>query len=224
MISSSEVLRRLAGATNVARMRQVRREISREVGGEARAPILKLAVALIESGLAARFVAYELIEHHPSARDGLTAAEVERLAAGMADWASVDCFGCCISGPAWREGRISDRVIERWAASQDRWRRRAALVSTVPLNLRARGGKGDAVRTLAMCELLLDDRDDMVVKALSWALRSLAVRDAKAVRVFLAKHEGRLAARVLREVRNKLSTGLKNPKGALREEPAAEEL
>ena len=51
----------------------------------------------------------------------------------------------------------------------------------------------------------------MVVKAMSWALRELAKRDPTAVRRFLAEHETALAARVSREVRNKLETGLKNP-------------
>jgi hypothetical protein len=45
-------------------------------------------------------------------------------------------------------------------------------------------------------------RLDMVVKALSWAVRE-----------FLAENENVLAKRVLREVRNKLTTGLKNPRG-----------
>jgi 3-methyladenine DNA glycosylase AlkD len=52
----------------------------------------------------------------------------------------------------------------------------------------------------------------MVVKALSWSLRELAKRDHVRVRAFVAEHEKRLAPRVLREVRNKLNTGLKNPK------------
>jgi 3-methyladenine DNA glycosylase AlkD len=59
--------------------------------------------------------------------------------------------------------------------------------------------------------MLMADRDDMVVKALSWALRELVVHDAAAVHRFLATHDDVLAARVKREVRNKLETGLKNP-------------
>jgi 3-methyladenine DNA glycosylase AlkD len=55
----------------------------------------------------------------------------------------------------------------------------------------------------------------MVEKALSWALRALAVRDAAAVRAFLAEREGLLAARVRREVGAKLRTGLKNPRKRL---------
>jgi 3-methyladenine DNA glycosylase AlkD len=52
----------------------------------------------------------------------------------------------------------------------------------------------------------------MVVKAMSWALRELAVLDPEAVRTYLQDHEDELAARVRREVRNKLDTGLKNPR------------
>ncbi|MEK7785382.1 MAG: DNA alkylation repair protein, partial [Chloroflexota bacterium] len=85
-------------------------------------------------------------------------------------------------------------------------------VSTVGLNNRARGGRGDAARTLLVCELLIADRDDMVVKAMSWALRELAKHEPKAVSKFMTEHKGELAARAVREVRNKLTTGVKNPK------------
>jgi 3-methyladenine DNA glycosylase AlkD len=81
----------------------------------------------------------------------------------------------------------------------------------VPLNTKARGGSGDAIRTLKICETLIADRDDMVVKAMSWALRALATRDPKTVRTFLRTHGTALAPRVIREVNNKLNTGLKNP-------------
>lgn len=59
-------------------------------------------------------------------------------------------------------------------------------------------------------ETLVVDRDEMVVKSMSWALRELAKREPKLVRAFLSTHKGALAARVTREVDNKLTTGLKN--------------
>ncbi|MGH9762167.1 MAG: DNA alkylation repair protein, partial [Blastocatellia bacterium] len=64
----------------------------------------------------------------------------------------------------------------------------------------------------AVCELLIADRDDMVVKALSWALRDLSKCDPSSVERFLADHTDKLAPLVTMEVRNKLKTGLKNPK------------
>jgi 3-methyladenine DNA glycosylase AlkD len=54
------------------------------------------------------------------------------------------------------------------------------------------------------------DRDDMVVKAVSWALRSLLEWDRVAVANFLKEHDAALAARIKREVSNKLRTGRKN--------------
>jgi 3-methyladenine DNA glycosylase AlkD len=130
----------------------------------------------------------------------------------MNSWDQVDCFAPYLAGPAWRNGQIGDEVIAEWARAPDRWWRRAALVSTVALNVKARGGSGDTARTLAVCELLIADRDDMVVKAMSWALRALSVHDPDAVQYFIDEHRAALAPRVTREVGNKLRTGLKNPR------------
>jgi 3-methyladenine DNA glycosylase AlkD len=101
-------------------------------------------------------------------------------------------------------------MVHAWAASPDGCWRRAALVSTVALNAKARGGGGDTPRTLALCEELVADRDAMVVKALSWALRALAGADAAAVRAFLEAHRAELAPRVRREVESKLTSGRKS--------------
>jgi 3-methyladenine DNA glycosylase AlkD len=136
---------------------------------------------------------------------------LEALGEGMDSWWSVDSFARTLSGPAWLRGQVADGRILRWARSEDRWWRRAALVSTVALNMRSHGGTGDVERTLAVCRRLVADYDDMVVKAMSWALRQLVVHDPDAVQQFLEEHEAVLAARVKREVRNKLTTGLKNP-------------
>ncbi len=84
------------------------------------------------------------------------------------------------------------------------------MVCTIPLNLRSRGGKGDAQKTLMICEKVIDDRDKLVVKALSWALRELSKRDKTAVENFIQKHRERIHPLVLREVTAKLETGRKN--------------
>jgi 3-methyladenine DNA glycosylase AlkD len=159
-----------------------------------------------------RWVAYELIRYHPAAFESLDEAALEDLGQGINNWWTVDAFARTLAGPAWLKGQVTDAVIHRWADSEDVWWRRAALVSTVALNVRSRGGYGDVPRTLAVCRLLVDDHEDMVVKALSWALRELVVHDPDAVQAFLDEYEHGLAARVKREVRNKLTTGLKNPK------------
>ena len=67
-------------------------------------------------------------------------------------------------------------------------------------------------RTLEVCRRVVSDRDDMVVKAISWALRSLVPWDPTAVTDFLHTHDAELAPRIKREVNQKLRTGLKNPR------------
>lgn len=191
------------------------RPLARTLRGRPPRDAVRVAHALAASGtLEGRQVAYLLLERLRAAAATLTAADVERLGRGNDNWVSTDTFACLVAGPAWREGRVRDAAVHRWARSRDRWWRRTALAATVALNLAARGGSGDAPRTLELCARLADDHDDMVAKAQSWALRTLARRDPRAVRAFLAAHDGVLAARVRREVGNKLRTGLKNPRGA----------
>jgi 3-methyladenine DNA glycosylase AlkD len=200
---------------NTPAMRRLRREYTRRLAPSDAPFVLDLALRLLADEAPAfiyRFLSYELLSHHAAALAALGARDVEALGRGLDSWGAVDTFACYVSGPAWHSGQLSDALIRRWARSPDRWWRRAALVSTVPLNCPARGGRGDTPRTLAVCNSLVADRDDMVVKALSWALRELAKRDAAAVEGFLSDHGPTVAPRVVREVRNKLRTGLKNPR------------
>jgi len=197
---------------NVAAIRSVRRKFSRQLANAAPEKIVELAQRILRHAGIPRFVAYELIQHHKAALQSLTAATLEGLGTGNDTWDKVDAFACYLSGPLWRERQVPDKLIEGWARSRNRWWRRTAMVSTVPLNNKARGGRGDAERTLLICRMLVDDRDDMVVKALSWALRELSKRDLDSAKKFLEENERALAPRVIREVKNKLQTGLKNPR------------
>jgi 3-methyladenine DNA glycosylase AlkD len=171
--------------------------------------VVRLASKLIQDGPWGRLTGYELVAFHPGGIAALTSTSIRQLARGIADWGSADTFACYVAGPAWREGRLSTRQIQAWVRSADRWQRRVAVVCTVALNVRARGGRGDVSRTLAVCRRVARDRDDMVIKALSWALRSLVAWDRGAVSRFVRKHERVLARRVTREVRTKLRTGRK---------------
>jgi len=191
-------------------MRRLRRAYSSELRSRPAQFILDLAHAILATGRHC-WIAYELIYAHRAAYRALDRAGLEALGQGISGWSSTDSFARTLAGPALRDGLLSLDAIQEWARSLDRWWRRAALVSTVAMNMRSSGGTGDVPRSLAICEMLVDDRDDMVVKALSWALRQLVVHDPAAVRSFLDEHHDVLASRVKREVTNKLDTGLKNP-------------
>ena len=212
---ASEIAKRVGSlrSSTTQDLRGVRREFSRRLKGAVPSVVIELAGRLLNAGrMDFRFIAYELINKHPSALASLKARQLKRLGRGIASWGAVDCFGVLVAGPVWRERGVPDSLIHGWARSKDRWWRRAALVSTVPLNSKSRGGQGDTRRTVQVCRLLERDRDPMVARALSWALRELAKRDPRAVREYLVSSEGLLPALVRREVNNKLKTGVKNPK------------
>lgn len=195
---------------NTSSLRSVRCKYSQYLKNDSPDLVFGLARLLLHNERQ-RWIAYELVRSHQAAFQQVGASVLEEFGQGIHSWDTVDAFARTLSGPAWLKGQINDELIHRWAHSEDLWWRRAALVSTVALNMRSQGGPGDTPRTLAVCRLLVADQEDMVIKAMSWALRELVVHDPQAVRAFLEKHDGDLNARIKREVRNKLRTGLKNP-------------
>ncbi len=204
-------LRALPADAKAPMIRSVCRKYTKRLEKASAREVVELAKRL-QLDFRCRFIAAGLLYYHPAARASLKAKQIEAFGRGIASWGEVDLFAGYIAGPAWLNGQISDKLIHKWARSKDRWWRRTALVCTVVLNSKAWGGSGDVPRTLKVCRMLVDDQDDMVVKAMSWALRKLIQHDRKAVQRFLAEHDDALAARVKREVRNKLTTGLKNPR------------
>jgi len=141
-------------------VRAVRREFSRRLSKATPEEVIDLALVLIRE-YGRRSVAHELVHHHRPALQSLGSGELEELGQGIDSWWAVDGFATLIAGPAWREDQVPDQVIDDWAHSSDRWWRRTALVSTVALNVKARGGAGDVPRTLRVCSLLVGDHDDM---------------------------------------------------------------
>ena len=191
-------------------VRKIRRRYTRLLRQEPGKVVYMFVRSVLKAGSwPARVVAWEVLAAHRAAFEFLNDREVEKMARGLDDWGSIDLFGVTVLGQAWREALVSDQKIYSWTKSSDRWRRRLALVATVPLNSKARGGTGDPIRTLHACNLLMDDRDDMVVKAMSWALRELSKKEPAVVEEFIELHEDRVAPRVKREVRNKLRAGKK---------------
>ncbi len=157
-----------------------------------------------------QFVAFEYISCQKKLIEKLSMQDIDELSINMDNWVSVDTFSVGILGPAWRIGIVPTEYIYHLYKSNDHWKRRMAIVATVGLNLKSRGGTGDPKKTIEICELAVKDSHEMVIKALSWALRELSKSDAEVVREFLHEHEKQLHKRIIREVNHKLETGLKN--------------
>lgn len=172
---------------------------------------IALCIELVDTNIhECQLTALEFLWKNKKALQTLSVDQIMAFGKNLDNWASVDAYCIYITGYSWRTGKLQDKTIEEWAVSENRWIRRSALVSTVPLNLRSRGGTGDVERTLRICKILVADKDDMVVKAMSWALRELSKSDKQAVVKFMEENNLLIHSRVKREVETKLRTGKKN--------------
>jgi 3-methyladenine DNA glycosylase AlkD len=204
---------------NTPNLRRVRQKYSKILAQADPEQILDFARYLISHynyrGFASEIIyhgfAFEIIYYHKTAIKSIGVKELKEFGKQINSWGAAEIFAGCLAGPAWRNGQVPDELISSWANSTDFWWRRAALVCTIALNKRSWGGHGDIHRTLKICRILLADNNDMVIKALSWALRELIPHDRESVSSFLRENENVLASRVKREVKNKLTTGVKNP-------------
>jgi 3-methyladenine DNA glycosylase AlkD len=192
-------------------LKSVIKIIRNDMAKEDQAQIIRLCKEMALTGIfEMQHVSFGLLNKRYKIIEHLTLNDILVLGTFMDNWPSTDTFGTQISGPAWRLNCIEDNTVIGWASSPDKWWRRIALVSTVALNLKSQKGEGDVDRTLMISEMLVTDRDDMVVKALSWALRELSKRYPGEVKDFIDSYEAVLAGRVIREVTRKLLTGRKN--------------
>ena len=204
--TSMEVL----GATNPD-IHEMIREVKQKYRNWNERYWIDFCIALVDTGIfECQGMAYELLGRNRKLLAALSGKDVNALAKNLDNWASVDGFAVGIHGVLWGRGVVTDLDIEELLKSGDPWQRRVAVVSTVALNMKSRGGTGDTPRTLAVCKAVVDDHHDMIQKALSWALRELSKRDREAVMAFMDQHQNRLARRVLREVSHKLEYGTKN--------------
>ena len=167
--------------------------------------IVAMGKALVDSQIfEARQFAYLMINENAHAMQALSENDLIQLGQGMDNWASVDTYSTLLSGICWRDGKIPDETIQKWTESNDPWWRRAALVSTIPLNLKSRGGKGDLKRTLDISNRLKGDPDRMVRKALSWALRELSKRYPNEVVDFMEANRQTIPIHIRHEVMEKI--------------------
>ncbi len=172
---------------------------------------IQLAKKLIESNIfECQQIAFEFVAKDKKTLKKMTHDDFIELGKNLDNWISVDTYSIYLLGYAWRNGIIDDVEIKSFLKSTNHWRRRIAVVATVGLNLKSHGGKGDAKRTIEICELVVHDHHQMIVKALSWALRELSKREKLPVQGFIEKYHDQLHSKVIREVTTKLETGKKN--------------
>ena len=128
------------------------------------------------------------------------------------NWDLVDLSADKICGEYLAERSGGDReLLYRFAASDNLWERRIAIVSTFAFIRRKQFGD-----TFSIAEKLLHDRHDLIHKACGWMLREAGKRDEKALEGFLRKHAAEMPRTMLRyaverlpERKKKLYMGMK---------------
>ena len=107
------------------------------------------------------------------------------------NWDLVDSSASRIVG-AYLDGR-SREPLYRLARSRSLWRRRVAVIATLHLI-----SHGDFEDGLAIAEHLIDDREDLIHKAVGWILREVGKRDRQVEERFLTEHYRRMPRTMLR--------------------------
>ena len=129
----------------------------------------------------------------------------------LSAWHDTDGLGIYVFGP-WLAADLATRArrLEELIRAREICSRRLALVGTVVLNRRRETAIPQL--TLKLVDAVAADCDPLISKAVSWALRELSKIHRDLVSSYVETNATRLSAIALREVRNKLNTGLKNPR------------
>jgi 3-methyladenine DNA glycosylase AlkD len=107
------------------------------------------------------------------------------------NWDLVDCSAHKIVG-AFLIDKDKSKLIEL-AVSKHLWQRRIAIVSTWYFIRR-----GHFETTLALCEMLLTDSEDLMHKACGWMLREVGKQDIAVLEAFLTSHYQKMPRTMLR--------------------------
>lgn len=120
------------------------------------------------------------------------------------DWEVCDQLSMTVIGEIVAGAPEEAARLEKWAQSENRWRRRAAVASTTALNQKGRRLTGP---TLQICRHVMAERDAGVKKAVGWALREATKSDPEAIYRFLLEWKSTAAPRILNEGSQKLTAG-----------------
>ncbi|NND85615.1 MAG: DNA alkylation repair protein [Acidimicrobiia bacterium] len=119
---------------------------------------------------------------------------LERLLRECRGWALLDPLalelGDLLEGPG------GTPTLDRWAAGDDFWMRRTALLAHLgPLS----AGRGDFERFARYADGMLDEREFFVRKAIGWVLRSAGKRDPERVAAWVLPRVERMSGVTYRE-------------------------
>jgi 3-methyladenine DNA glycosylase AlkD len=109
------------------------------------------------------------------------------------NWDLVDLSAYKILGRAILEGRVEESILDRLAVSDNLWERRVAIIATMAFIQ-----TGTYAASERIAKKLLDDKEDLMHKAVGWMLREVWKRDPQRCERFLLIHYSKLPRTTLR--------------------------
>jgi 3-methyladenine DNA glycosylase AlkD len=179
----------------------------------ARDDLFALVEMLWESGSREeRGIAFHLLEHFDRWVPDLPRAHLDRWRRDLDSWVETDGLGWMLA--VWLAGAPDARLDYLWDLIEDEdiWSRRLALVPLARIN-RGKLGFTALDTTLRLIDRVKEERHPMITKAVSWVLRETTKTHRDAVAAYVEENRDMLASHVVREVENKLHTGLKSGRG-----------
>ena len=149
-----------------------------------------------------RMAAVALIELNADRLGYDDAPLLERLLRASGTWALVDGLAASVVGKVVERDERLGPVLDRWAADDDFWIRRSALLALlVPL----RRGEGDFKRFGGYADTMLEEREFFIRKAIGWVLRDTARKRPAMVYEWLLPRAPRASGLTVREAVKPLS-------------------
>jgi len=143
-----------------------------------------------------RLAALILLTRHAGELRAGDAVLVERLIRQAGTWALVDDLAGKVMGSLVERYGELGATLDRWAADDDFWIRRSALLALLgPL----RRGDGDFERFGRYADSMLAEREFFIRKAIGWVLRDTGRRRPDLVAGWLAPRAARASGVTMRE-------------------------
>jgi 3-methyladenine DNA glycosylase AlkD len=146
-------------------------------------------------------------------------ATVEALIRDARTWALVDSLAGDVAGGIALRDPSSWPRVDAWAADEDFWVRRSALLVLLP---GIRAGQPDLERFERYGALMLAEKEFFIRKAIGWVLREISKRDPQWAAAWTARHATLISGVTFREAIRRLPSDEASRLRALRAEiPAA---
>jgi 3-methyladenine DNA glycosylase AlkD len=148
-----------------------------------------------------RAAAVELLDLRGGILEPSDIAMIEQMLRESRTWALVDNMAASVVGPLVERFPELNDVLDAWAADEDFWIRRSALLALLkPL----RAGRGDFARFGRYADGMLEETEFFIRKAIGWVLRDTSRKRPELVAAWVGPRTHRMSGVTIREAVKKL--------------------